>query len=225
MARAAARPPASARDRTSTRSASSPGRIVSAAASALIVVATANSVALPKAKSPMPSTRQATAGKAEGRCGAEMRMVSVAPGAMARASARCRPTISGQASAEGVAASGRSLPFSSVHALRTDERVLPIMDTLVVSPVAPVSTACSMRTSVTSSTSGSRRKSEASRPASPIGARRTGNPSWATTRTSKPLLFSRSANDSTRPRDSSSMSKSSAPMMATPAMASRLRIR
>ena len=65
--------------------------------------------------------------------------------------------------------------------------------------------------------------SSASRVAPATGRRAIGTATLPITRTSKPTLLIMPANDRRRPRDSSSMSKFSAPMIATPATASAAR--
>ena len=163
--------------------------------------------------------RHETGGSADARR-ASPRMRTVAPGSSRRTTARWRPITSGQSPTADTA--GRSAPPVSIQPEWLPAAFEPSSRTSRSG--ASTSIARSIRSTDTARTSVSRAMSAASWVAPVIGVRTRLTPSLAITRMSYPASSRSAANESTRPCDSISMSNSSAPMNATPMVASTPRI-
>jgi hypothetical protein len=186
-----------------------------------VVTAVKSSVGA-NANSATPTTRHVTAGSADAMPGGRTLIVSMAPGPRPNAVASPRVASTGQGSAS--AAGEARLAPCSTRQTRSSVPLLPTSEMPRGGLVAMRAVAGSMRMLSTFRTPGMRPMSAASAVEPEIGCR-ADSPSLLTTRMSKPDLSRRSANDSSSPRDSSSMSNSSAPMTATPVIASSVRAR
>ena len=122
----------------------------------------------------------------------------------------------------GVASESRSWPETIVHGWRVPGSI-PVRPAGTTRPPDSTISPLAVRIGITWATSGSRATAAAASVASFMRTPPGSGESVAVTRTSNPTLSSRSRNETTSPRDSSSMSNSSAPTAAIPMMPSAVR--